>query len=79
MHPLDAIQSGFIPVSSGGLEQQGEFDRQSPYDHIRIWLPPQLIRNVKAIEDGAGGIRPVGKFAKDFLGAKQPSRFPLKP
>jgi hypothetical protein len=47
----------------GGLEHQGEFDRQSPYDHIRRWLPPQLIRNVKAIEDGAGGIRPVGRLA----------------
>ena len=47
----------------GGLEQQGEFDRQSPYDHIRSWLPPQLIRNVKAIEDGAGGIRPVGRLS----------------
>ena len=47
----------------GGLEQQGEFERQSPYDHIRSWLPPQLIRNVKAIEDGAGGIRPVGRLS----------------
>ncbi len=46
-----------------GLEQQGEFDRQSPYDHIRSWLPPQLIRNVTAIEDGAGGIRPVGRLS----------------
>ena len=47
----------------GGLEQQGEYERQSPYDHIRSWLPPQLIRNVKAIEDGAGGIRPVGRLS----------------
>ncbi|AFY91436.1 tubulin-like doman-containing protein [Chamaesiphon minutus] len=47
----------------GGLEQQGEFDRKSPYDHIKSWLPPQLIRNVKAIEDGAGGIRPVGRLS----------------
>lgn len=47
----------------GGLEQQGDFDRQSPYDHIRSWLPPQLIRSVKAIEDGAGGIRPVGRLS----------------
>jgi Tubulin like len=47
----------------GGLQQQDEFDRQSPYDHIKSWLPPQLIRNVKAIEDGAGGIRPVGRLS----------------
>jgi hypothetical protein len=49
----------------GGLEQPNEFDRQSPYDHIKRWLPPQLIRNqnVKVIEDGAGGIRPVGRLA----------------
>jgi Tubulin like len=47
----------------GGMEQRSEFDRQSPYDHIKSWLPPQLIRNVKAIEDGAGGIRPVGRLS----------------
>jgi hypothetical protein len=47
----------------GGIEQRNEFDRQSPYDHIKSWLPPQLIRNVKAIEDGAGGIRPVGRLS----------------
>jgi hypothetical protein len=46
-----------------GLERRGEFDRSSPYEHIRQWLPPQLIRNVKAIEDGAGGIRPVGRLS----------------
>jgi hypothetical protein len=46
-----------------GLERRGEFDSSSPYEHIGQWLPPQLIRNVKAIEDGAGGIRPVGRLS----------------
>ncbi len=46
-----------------GLERRGEFDSSSPYEHIGRWLPPQLIRNVKAIEDGAGGIRPVGRLS----------------
>lgn len=46
-----------------GLEHRGDLDRPSPYDHIGSWLPPQLIRNVKAIEDGAGGIRPVGRLS----------------
>ena len=45
------------------LERRGEFDSSSPYEYIGRWLPPQLIRNVKAIEDGAGGIRPVGRLS----------------
>jgi Tubulin like len=60
---IATMSSQEIDQLIGGLEQQGEFERQSPYDHIRRWLPPQLIRNVKAIEDGAGGIRPVGRLA----------------
>ncbi len=60
---IATMSSQEIDQLIGGLEQQGEFDRQSPYDHIRSWLPPQLIRNVKAIEDGAGGIRPVGRLS----------------
>jgi len=46
-----------------GLERRGEFDSSSPYEYIGTWLPPQLIRNVRAIEDGAGGIRPVGRLS----------------
>jgi Tubulin like len=46
-----------------GLTKRSDLNRQSPYDHIGSWLPPQLIRNVKAIEDGAGGIRPVGRLS----------------
>jgi hypothetical protein len=60
---IATMSSQEIDQLIGGLEQQGEFDRQSPYDHIRSWLPPQLIRNVKTIEDGAGGIRPVGRLS----------------
>ncbi len=60
---IATMSSQEIDQLIGGLEQQGEFERQSPYDHIRRWLPPQLIRHVKAIEDGAGGIRPVGRLS----------------
>ena len=28
-----------------------------------IWFPPQLLRNIKAVEEGAKGIRPVGRLA----------------
>jgi len=46
-----------------GLEQRNKSDRSSPYDHIGRWFPPQLLKNVKAVEDGAKGIRPVGRLA----------------
>ena len=46
-----------------GLERRSSYDRQGPYDHIGIWFPPQLLRNIKAVEEGAKGIRPVGRLA----------------
>jgi len=46
-----------------GLEQRNQADRPSPYDHIGRWFPPQLLKNIKAVEDGAKGIRPVGRLA----------------
>ena len=46
-----------------GLEKRSEYTRHSPYDHIGIWFPPQLLRNIKAVEEGAKGIRPVGRLA----------------
>lgn len=46
-----------------GLERRSNYDRQGPYDHIGIWFPPQLLRNIKAVEEGAKGIRPVGRLA----------------
>ncbi|MBW4622774.1 MAG: tubulin-like doman-containing protein [Cyanosarcina radialis HA8281-LM2] len=45
------------------LERRSSGDRQGPYDHIGIWFPPQLLRNIKAVEEGAKGIRPVGRLA----------------
>jgi hypothetical protein len=45
------------------LERRSAQDRQGPYDHIGIWFPPQLLKNIKAVEEGAKGIRPVGKLA----------------
>jgi len=46
-----------------GLERRSEYSNYGPYDHIGIWFPPQLLRNIKAVEEGAKGIRPVGRLA----------------
>jgi Tubulin like len=46
-----------------GLEKRSLYEREGPYDHIGSWFAPQLLRNIKAIEDGASGIRPVGRLA----------------
>lgn len=47
-----------------GLERQStQNDRIGPFDHIARWFPPQLMRNISAVEQGAGGIRPVGRLA----------------
>lgn len=46
-----------------GLERRSHYDRQGPYAHISRWFPPQLLRNIKAVEEGAKGIRPVGRLA----------------
>ena len=45
------------------LEKRSTSERTGPYDHIRRWFPPELNRNIKAIEEGAKGIRPVGRLA----------------
>jgi hypothetical protein len=46
-----------------GLARRSTYKAQSPYDHIGCWLSPHLLENVKAVEDGASGIRPVGRLA----------------
>lgn len=46
-----------------GVEQRSNYDHQGPYDHISRWFPPQLLRNIRAVEEGAKGIRPVGRLA----------------
>jgi hypothetical protein len=46
-----------------GIERRSEYTQYGPYDHIGRWFPPQLLRNIKAIEEGAKGIRPVGRLA----------------
>lgn len=33
------------------------------YKNIQAWFPPQLLKNLKAIEEGAQAIRPVGRLA----------------
>lgn len=47
-----------------GLEQcHSNRHQPSPYEHIAQWFPPQLLRNIKAIDQGAKGVRPVGRLA----------------
>lgn len=47
-----------------GLEQCNPIgDQPSPYAHISQWFPPQLLKNIKAIDQGAKGIRPIGRLS----------------
>jgi Tubulin like len=45
------------------LTRNSEYDRQNPYAHIDWWFPRQLLKDIKAIEEGAKGIRPIGRLA----------------
>jgi hypothetical protein len=45
------------------LERSSEYSNYGPYEHIRRWFPPQLLQNIPAVEEGAKGIRPVGRLA----------------
>jgi hypothetical protein len=58
-----SMSSHEIDDLSQGLAQRESHERQSPYNHIGQWLSPHLLKNIKAIEDGASGIRPVGRLA----------------
>ncbi|MFM6401438.1 MAG: tubulin-like doman-containing protein, partial [Planktothrix sp.] len=44
-----------------GVEQRSTSG--GPFAHISRWFPPQLLRNIRAVEEGAKGIRPVGRLA----------------
>ncbi|MBO3462090.1 hypothetical protein G7B40_040890 [Aetokthonos hydrillicola Thurmond2011] len=57
------MSSNEVTMFVQGLERRSEYTRHGPYDHIARWFPPQLLRNIKAIEEGAKGIRPVGRLA----------------
>ncbi|MBW4576784.1 MAG: tubulin-like doman-containing protein [Aphanothece sp. CMT-3BRIN-NPC111] len=47
-----------------GLEKfRYNLNQPNAYQHIAQWFPPQLLRNIKSIEQGAKGIRPVGRLA----------------
>lgn len=46
-----------------GLERRSQYERQSPFDHIANWFPPQALKDVKSIEYGAGAVRPIGRLA----------------
>jgi hypothetical protein len=58
-----SMSSQEIDDLTQGLNQRESYERRSPYDHIGRWLSPHLLKNIKAIEDGASGIRPVGRLA----------------
>lgn len=57
------MTSGEVTNFVQGVERRSKYDRQGPYDNIARWFPPQLLRNIQAVEDGAKGIRPVGRLA----------------
>jgi len=57
------MSSSEVTMFIQGLERRSAYERHGPYDHIGIWFPPQLLRNIKAVEEGAKGIRPVGRLA----------------
>jgi hypothetical protein len=57
------MSSNEVTMFVQGLERRSEYTRHGPYDHIGRWFPPQLLRNIKAVEEGAKGIRPVGRLA----------------
>lgn len=47
-----------------GLERRSSYDeRPGPYDNIALWFPRQLLRNIRAVEEGAQARRPVGRLA----------------
>jgi len=48
---------------ANGLKERDRYETQSPYEHIKSWFPPLLRNNLKAIEDGASGVRPIGRVA----------------
>jgi len=57
------MTSGEVANFVQGVESRSNYASQSHYDHIARWFPPQLLRNLQAVEDGAKGIRPVGRLA----------------
>jgi hypothetical protein len=60
-----------IKVSLNQVNQfRQNFDTRSgnehidtPDDNILEWFPPELIKNLQAIENGAGAVRAIGRFA----------------
>jgi hypothetical protein len=57
------MTSGEVANFVQGVECRSNYASQGHYDHIARWFPPQLLRNIQAVEDGAKGIRPVGRLA----------------
>ncbi|NCJ05596.1 hypothetical protein GS597_03550 [Synechococcales cyanobacterium C] len=46
-----------------GLKEKEIYGHHNPYNYIRNWLSPHLLDSISAIEDGASGIRPIGRLA----------------
>lgn len=57
------MTSGEVTNFVQGVERRSNYARQGPYDNIARWFPPQLLRNIQAVDGGAKGIRPVGRLA----------------
>jgi hypothetical protein len=60
---VTAMNGNEVNDLAKGLEDRGPYAPPSPYEHIKSWFPPQLRSNLKAIENGASGVRPIGKVA----------------
>ncbi len=54
-----------VDVLTKELSKRGSNYDGSPgaYSNIASWFPPQLLKNLKAIDEGAQAIRPVGRLA----------------
>lgn len=46
-----------------GLKRSLDLESRGPYENIRQWFPYGLLNDLKAVEEGAKGIRPVGRLA----------------
>jgi hypothetical protein len=65
---LQKSEQVLLNVSSQAIndlmyELENESLSESPYSHIASWLNPQLKNQIGAIQNGANGIRPIGRLA----------------
>jgi hypothetical protein len=60
---IATMKSQEVDDLAQGLDRRSAHERQGPYDHIECWFNPHLLSNIKSIENGASGIRPVGRLS----------------